>query len=57
MTPGDTLTVEATDPSSRRALPKLCRRAGFNLVSMEEKDGVVRFLIRKEAPVDKPLQC
>jgi tRNA 2-thiouridine synthesizing protein A len=44
---GDVLSVEATDETMRKAVPKLCERAGFELLEMKEEGGSIRFRIRK----------
>ncbi len=47
LAPGDTLTVEATDPHIKESLPKLCERAGVSCAVTEETGGLIRFTIRK----------
>ena len=44
---GDSLTVETTDVSTKESIPKLCERAGFALLEMDEKEGVITFSIQK----------
>jgi tRNA 2-thiouridine synthesizing protein A len=44
---GEILRVEATDETMRKAIPKLCERAGFELLEVTEGDGFIRFRIRK----------
>ena len=44
---GEVLCAEATDPTIRESIPKLCERAGFTLQEMKEEGGVIRFCIRK----------
>jgi TusA-related sulfurtransferase len=47
MAKGEVLRVEATDEAMRKAIPKLCERAGFTLLEVTEEDGIIRFRIRK----------
>ncbi len=47
--PGETLTVEATDPGALRDITALCETSGFTLLSAEERDGVFVFEIRQVA--------
>jgi tRNA 2-thiouridine synthesizing protein A len=47
MAPGDTLTVECTDPMVKESLPKLCQRANVTLAETSEAGGVIHFLIKK----------
>ncbi|WP_342669603.1 sulfurtransferase TusA family protein [Azospirillum thiophilum] len=44
---GDTLTVEATDPGSRKDFPAFCDATGNRLLSVEEVGGVLRFVIER----------
>jgi TusA-related sulfurtransferase len=46
---GEVLTVEATDPNAARDIPALCEASGFELMSLEERDGVFVFQIRQAA--------
>lgn len=45
--PGDVVTVLATDPSTRRDIPRFCEFLGHELVSDDEHDGEFRYRIRK----------
>ncbi len=44
---GQTLLVEATDPSTQRDVPKFCMFLGHELLSQDEKDGLYCYYIRK----------
>lgn len=44
---GETLRVLATDPSTRRDIPKFCTFLGHELVAQEECDDRFVYLIRK----------
>ena len=44
---GDLLKVLATDPAAIIDFPHFCSEAGHELVSSEEDDGVLTFVIRK----------
>ncbi|HIF09677.1 MAG TPA: sulfurtransferase TusA family protein [Sneathiellales bacterium] len=46
---GDTLTVEATDPSSVKDMQAFCRVAGHELLACDEADGIYTYQIRKSA--------
>ncbi len=46
---GNTLLVEATDPSTQRDVPKFCLFLGHELLAQEEEDGLYRYYIRKTA--------
>lgn len=46
---GDTLTVEATDPGARKDFPAFCEATGNRLLSVEEEDGILRFVIERTA--------
>ncbi|PKQ29361.1 MAG: hypothetical protein CVT60_05720 [Actinobacteria bacterium HGW-Actinobacteria-10] len=45
--PGDVLEVLADDPAAQEDLTRFARRAGHELVSIEDNDDHKRFLIRK----------
>jgi tRNA 2-thiouridine synthesizing protein A len=44
---GQTLLVEATDPSTQRDVPKFCLFLGHDLLAQEEEGGLYRYYIRK----------
>jgi tRNA 2-thiouridine synthesizing protein A len=44
---GEVLRVVATDPSTRRDIPKFCLFLGHSLLVQEESDGRFLYLIRK----------
>ncbi len=44
---GDLIEVTATDPSTKRDIPKFCRFLGHELVSHSETEKAYTFLIRK----------
>jgi len=46
---GDTLTVEATDPSARKDFPAFCEATGNRLLSVVEEEGILRFVIERVA--------
>ncbi|MFH1502854.1 MAG: sulfurtransferase TusA family protein [Candidatus Eisenbacteria bacterium] len=46
---GDVLEVLADDPSSKPDIQSWARRTGHELLSVEEDDGVFRFLIRRSS--------
>ncbi|TWB15155.1 tRNA 2-thiouridine synthesizing protein A [Nitrospirillum amazonense] len=50
MTPGDILTLLATDQAARRDVPAFCQSAGHALLSADEVDGVLTFTIRRAGP-------
>ena len=45
---GQVLRVECTDPGSLADFPALARQRGLTLLSVEERDGVQIFRLRKE---------
>ncbi|NVK38544.1 MAG: sulfurtransferase TusA [Gammaproteobacteria bacterium] len=47
MQSGNVLRVLATDPSTKRDIAKFCTFLGYNLLSHDEQDGVLRFYIEK----------
>jgi tRNA 2-thiouridine synthesizing protein A len=47
MAPGDVLCVVATDPTTRRDFADLCRFMGHTLEGSEERDGELRYWIRR----------
>lgn len=47
MTSGQTISVEATDPSTVRDFTNFCRFMGHELIRDERTGGRFRFLIRK----------
>lgn len=44
---GDVLEVLADDPSSKPDIESWSKRTGHELLSVEEQDGVFRFLMRR----------
>ena len=44
---GDELIVLASDPATKRDIPKFCQFLGHELISEEELGQVFRYLIRK----------
>ncbi len=44
---GEVLEMLADDPSARSDMESWCKRTGHELVSVDEEDGVLRFLIRR----------
>ena len=46
---GAVLKVVATDPSTRRDIPKFCRFLGHELLQQQERDGQLIYFIRKGA--------
>ena len=44
---GEVLCAKTKDPSIRQSIPKLCERAGFTLLEMQEEGDTIRFCIRK----------
>lgn len=46
---GAVLKVVATDPSTRRDIPKFCRFLGHQLLAQQEQDGQFIYFIRKDA--------
>lgn len=47
MQAGDTLLITATDPSTKRDVPKFCLFLGHELVAQDEQGGLYRYLLRK----------
>jgi TusA-related sulfurtransferase len=47
MAPGSVLELLADDPSSRSDMKSWAKRTGHELLSVEENDGLYRFLIRR----------
>ncbi|MHB2267817.1 sulfurtransferase TusA family protein [Aliihoeflea sp. PC F10.4] len=47
MKPGDTLTIETTDPLASVDVPAFCAEDGHRLVSSEAVEGGHRFVIEK----------
>ena len=47
MASGDELYIQATDPSTHRDFTNFCRFLGHELVSAEEEEGILKFVIRK----------
>ncbi len=47
MSAGDVVKVVATDPSTRRDIPKFCRFLGHELLQQEESDGQYLYWLRK----------
>ncbi|MCJ8169171.1 sulfurtransferase TusA [Pseudomonas sp. A3.4] len=46
---GGLLKVIATDPSTRRDIPKFCRFLGYELLDQREEQGTYLYWIRKAA--------
>lgn len=46
---GGLLVVRATDPAARTDFPAFCRQTGHELLSLEERDDVLIFTLRKRA--------
>lgn len=46
LSPGQVVQVVATDPSTKRDIPKFCLFLGHELVSEDEADGVFHYAIR-----------
>lgn len=46
---GDVIEVRATDPSTKRDIPKFCSFLGHELVSQVETEKDYTFVIRKKA--------
>ena len=44
---GQVLSVETTDRSTMKSIPRLCERAGYTLLEMTEEEGTIRFSIQK----------
>lgn len=51
ISPGQTLQIIATDPSTVRDIPKFCVFLDHELLSHEESDGIFTYLIRKNSNV------
>lgn len=49
VSPGETLTVHATDPSALKDFQAFCEATGYPLESWERNDDVFTFRIRKPA--------
>jgi len=47
---GAELTVLATDPAARIDMAHFCAMSGHALLSAQETDGVLRFVLRKGPP-------
>lgn len=47
MAEGETVRVIATDPTTRRDIPRFCRFLGHQLLAEGEVDGVFEYLLRK----------
>lgn len=47
LAPGDTLTVEATDPSAPDDFKNFCETTGNTLVSSQESEGLYTIVVRK----------
>lgn len=45
--PGQTLHMQADDPAAVVDVPHFCAEAGHELLSSEERNGVLEFVIRK----------
>ena len=46
-TPGEVIEVEGTHPASKKEIPMAVEALGYELVDIEEKDGVWKIRIRK----------
>jgi TusA-related sulfurtransferase len=44
---GDLIEVESSDPGSRVDIPAWVRKAGHELVEVEDAEGFTRFIVRK----------
>jgi len=44
---GEVLEVLADDPSAKEDIPRLVRRLGYEMLSMEDEANYTRFLIKK----------
>lgn len=44
---GQVVELLATDPTAKHVVPDWCQKTGNTLLSMEEKDKVIRFYIQK----------
>ena len=49
MPPGQVLRVEATDPHATIDFQAYCARTGHEILSIDESNGVIAFLIRRAA--------
>ena len=49
MASGEMLRLTATDPSTRRDVPKFCLFLGHELVDASQQDGLYCYVIRKSA--------
>ncbi len=49
MAVGDTVKIEATDPSTVRDIPQFCRFLGHELVVQQEQDDIFTYMVRKGA--------
>ena len=47
MDPGDTLTIEATDPSAPEDFKNFCETSGNELVSLGDGGGLFTIVVRK----------
>lgn len=47
MAEGETLYIQATDPSTHRDFSNLCRFMGHTLLEASESDGTFKFVIQK----------
>lgn len=47
LSPGDELTLDATDPSTERDVPNFCEFLGHSLLLAEHHDGVFHYRIQK----------
>jgi tRNA 2-thiouridine synthesizing protein A len=58
LAPGGLLKVIATDPSTRRDIPKFCVFLDHELVGQHEEAGTYLYWIRKKARLtDKKMAC
>ena len=47
LSPGDDLTLDATDPSTERDVPNFCEFLGHSLLLAERHDDIFHYHIRK----------
>ncbi len=46
LSPGDSLLLLASDPATKRDVPKFCQFLGHELVSMTEEGDIFRYVIK-----------
>ncbi len=47
LSPGDELTLDATDPSTERDVPNFCEFLGHSLLLAERHDNIFHYRLRK----------